>query len=774
MNLPKLPFLEKKNESEYYLSLVLRNEKISAVVFQEIDAKINVVGEHVEKFKISIEDATENELLNVIDLAVSTAEKNLPEGVESKKTIFGVKQEWTIDGKINPDFLGKLKKVSDALGFSPMGFLVIPEAVAHLMHKEEGAPVSGVLAEIGNTNITIYLLKAGKILEIKTGPVAESASKTVENLLKHIRTAEIIPSRIIIFDGGSEKLQQEFINYKWDKSLGFLHIPQITTLPANFDARAVLNGAANQMGFEVLESSLTQAVIEDQNPDHLPIKKTVPEDVIEDKTLGEVLGKETDTEEFGFTDGDIKINGKEGIASATQIASEKPLTAIDEEVHKKPHSDNLKTPDLSDQFREIPEEIKINNADTKQFPAQTMMITGGIKSFISKIKFGGVIGGAKNNPKKLLILGVPIIVLIIFVGLFLFGRSATVFIEIKGEEKEASENVTFSNSGVTDVAKNIISAEFIEVDQDGKASTATTGKKETGDKAKGVVTIFNNTDQTRTFSVGTVVKSDKNLDFVLDKAITVASASGDTFSGTEPGKGNVNVTASTFGTNFNVPTNTKFTVEGSPSSIAAKNDNAFSGGTKKDIKVVAKADHDKLLKNLQSDVEEDAKNEINKKTSAGSEVLPNFANITFKKKTFNKDIGDEASEVSLTGIITFEGISYQKSNLLQYAKEKLKEQISEGQIINEKNLEVSATEIETEDGVTTAKLSIKAEIIPKIDEKEIINEIKGKSIKDAQRMLSRTDEFKDIEIKTSFGFLPLFNRLPFSAGKIKIVTNKNG
>ena len=36
----------------------------------------------------------------------------------------------------------------------------------------------------------------------------------------------------------------------------FLHVPQITVLPAGFDMRSVMFGAATQMGFKVLESKV--------------------------------------------------------------------------------------------------------------------------------------------------------------------------------------------------------------------------------------------------------------------------------------------------------------------------------------------------------------------------------------------------------------------------------------------------------------------------------------------------------------------------------------
>src|SRR3990167_822973 len=234
MNIPNLPFLEKffgkKEKYEYFLSLVIRDEKASAVVFEEYNGKINVVGEHVENFKASVEDATEEEFLEVIDKAVSTAEKNLPPDAESHKTVFGVKQDWTLSGKIKPEYLAKLKKLCDELDFKPMGFLVIPEAIGHLLQMEEGAPLTAILAEIGQKGITISLFRAGKIIETKTAPLKEPIVATVENLLRQF-SSESLPPRIILVDGGKEELQQSFINHKWTKDLSFLHIPQVFALP---------------------------------------------------------------------------------------------------------------------------------------------------------------------------------------------------------------------------------------------------------------------------------------------------------------------------------------------------------------------------------------------------------------------------------------------------------------------------------------------------------------------------------------------------------------
>lgn len=741
MKFPKLPFLKKKKKDEYFLSLVLRDEKASAVVFREIEGRVDVAGEHNELFKTSLEKCNDEEFLDVIDRAVSVAEKNLPEGVESQKTIFGIKQSWIEDGKIEPLKLTKLKKASDEMEFKPVGFLIITEAIIHLLEKQEGAPISAIIAEIGTNSLTLSVTKAGKIIEVKSAEIQSSIPNTVDSLLKHFSLSEVLPSRIIIFDNGSEKLQQEFIAHKWSHELGFLHVPQISSLPANFDARAVLSGAATQMGFEILEGSLRRAEKEEALEELKEIKEE------EDKTLAEAVS------EFGFT---------------TEDVGKKPKTAV-EDIDDQINTDNIT---LGDQIKEIPEEVKIASSDSKSFPIVASGLLLSIKNFFNKIKFNKLKELFKNNKgkKKLLILLIPIILIILFLVFYFTFRSATVTLGIFSEEKEEEVLVSFSETQETSAEDDVIKVTYLTNSQDGKVTTAATGTKETGEKAKGVVTMFNSGNTGVTIAAGTVIKSTNDLRFITDKAVSVASASGDIFSGTEPGKVNVEVTAEKFGSNYNLPSNTKFSVEGL-GSVAAKNDNAFSGGTTEKLTIVSQKDLDKLMKDLQKQLEENARAEMEKKAGGETVVLPDFSSVTFKSKSFSKDLDDEAKDVSLTGTINFEAISYEKSELVKFAKAKL--DIPAGMKLDEEKLAVEASDIETEDGETSASVKITATLVPEIDSNKLAAEIAGKSQDSAVSSLQKIPGVERVSIEIRFNPPPLPNRLPFSAKKINVILDQN-
>ena len=289
MKLPGMSFLEKKEQTEYYLALILRNEKANAVILEQIENKLKIVSEFEESFEDSIETATTEDFLNVLDKAISKAEDALPSNVKMEKTIFGLKASWVSDNKIKKEYLDKLKKACNELALSPIGFLILNEAIISLIQKEEGAPITALLAEIGKKHITVSFVKAGKVLETKSSEIHESASYTVDTILKHLESPEILPSRLIVFDA-QDSLVQEFISHQWSKSLSFLHLPQIVNLNLNFDANAMLIGAAAQMGLGAIQGFSSKKASDEEIPELT--KEEFSKKTAEDTLLQQPLPKE--------------------------------------------------------------------------------------------------------------------------------------------------------------------------------------------------------------------------------------------------------------------------------------------------------------------------------------------------------------------------------------------------------------------------------------------------------------------------------------------------
>ena len=154
MKLP-LKFLEKREKAEFYLALILLNEKATSVIFEKQGEELRFVSSDDEYFKETIEEATENEFLDVLDKVITTAETALPDNIETHKTIFGLKDSWIEEDRIKKEYREKLKKAGDELALEPIGFLAFSESLINLMQKEEGAPVTTILVSVGKKYLTV-------------------------------------------------------------------------------------------------------------------------------------------------------------------------------------------------------------------------------------------------------------------------------------------------------------------------------------------------------------------------------------------------------------------------------------------------------------------------------------------------------------------------------------------------------------------------------------------------------------------------------------------
>lgn len=782
MNLPFFKRFNKKVVPLYYLVLVLRDEKAEAVIFEEIENRIKIIGQKEEHFSTSIDEISQEELLEKLDKAISQAESSLPENIQTQKTIFGIKDSWADNDQIKKEYLAKLKKTSEELGLIPIGFLVMSQAISHLLQKEEGAPVSAILAEINKKSVTVTLLRAGKSIETKSSEIHESIPFTVDTVLKHFDVPEILPSRIIVFNG-KEDLSQEFISHTWSKSLPFLHLPQITNLPVGFDAKSVLFGAATQMGFEVLEkdmpsppklrlgaaggpkkSSMSHEESEKEEIENIALKPDqVSEEIADEKNLTQTpkLYKDLETENFGFAK-DVDV-AKMPIPQSLEEVEEpqEPIEAVEKIEEKEPARHALQG--------DAGGEVHTENRSPKKFNS-ILMIAKNIVITILSLIFA-IVGKIKKGKLSIVISAILVLIVALIASYFLFLK-ATVTISVDPKITQQERSVLFSTTKTTNPTQNIIKGEFVSVSEDGSVSTAATGKKDVGTPAKGTVTIFNSLSQSKTLTEGTILKSSNGLEFTLDSSVTIkAVASHSADETVAPEKITANVTADQLGKESNLPSGTKFSVGSfDASDLVAKNDNPFSGGTKKEVTVVSKNDSIKLENDLLKQLENKAKEDLQKQLNQNKILLPSLVTETLGKKSLSAKVGDETNQVTLTGTVEYQGISYDKNDLVTLSKALLSKDIPSNQEIDYNNVKISVLDIKNKnDEEIEANLNIKALLLPKIDQIKLIKDIKGRSFKNAQDLLYKVSQVTNVDIKLSPNLIFLPKNLPAKEKNIRIL-----
>lgn len=380
---------------------------------------------------------------------------------------------------------------------------------------------------------------------------------------------------------------------------------------------------------------------------------------------------------------------------------------------------------------------------------------------VTKLPFGKILQGLRITGIKLLL--IPLIGLVLLAGVLLFAftkSTANITINLTPKEDQKTQNVTFS-SGQTDIGNNVIASEISTVSEDGSIAQTASGKKDVGDKAKGKVTVFSvDPANSKTFPAQTVITSSDGKEFTIDSQISLAAA--DPTIG--PSKTDVNVTASDIGQDYNLPSGTKFSL-GSDSLVAAKNDNAFSGGNKKQVTIVSKDDVSKAEGLLVTQLEQKAKDDLKQKTSQDNEVLPEFIETSLSNSSQDKKINDQASQFTLKATVTYKGVVYKKSDILSLADSLFK---SSNLTVDKNNFTIEAKNIKEETNGVSSDVTIKAKLIPEMDTNSLKNEILGFPVLKAHNLLANLPQVSNVSISIS-PKLPFFSdNLPKNPGKINI------
>jgi len=249
----------------------------------------------------------------------------------------------------------------------------------------------------------------------------------------------------------------------------------------------------------------------------------------------------------------------------------------------------------------------------------------------------------------------------------------------------------------------------------------------------------------------------------LDNTVTVASASGDIFSGTTPGTTQTTVTAKDLGTDGNEPSGTEFSI-GTDSTVAAKNDNAFSGGTTKNVTVVSESDIASLRSQLLKSVQSSAQQKLEAQADSGSTVLPLIGSPTLSGEVFNHHVDDQATQVSLNASVDYTGMEYADSDLDSFAKTIMKNKFPQDPNIANNSVKETINDAQQRTSqAATATVSIQAGLLPDINNQDVISLVQKKSLGDARNALGNIPQVQsaDITFSPPIPLLPLlFPSLP--------------
>ena len=389
--------------------------------------------------------------------------------------------------------------------------------------------------------------------------------------------------------------------------------------------------------------------------------------------------------------------------------------------------------------------------------------------------------------KFLLFLGLGLLGIGLIFALLWTVPKATVRLTIRSEALVQSFELTASPSATTlDASRKILPAVLIEVEEKGEQRAQATGKKEKGTKAEGEVTIYNWTDEDKTFTKETALTlirvEGEKLKFLLDEAAEVPAQSTTVSTSTEerttthtPGKKTVRARAGEVGEEYNIAEDEEFSITGiSTDEFLAQSSSAFEGGKKEEVRIVTSEDQGRLLTRLKDELQKKANEDIKSRTVGDQKLNEEAVTYEILGQTFDKEVEEEAEEFTLNLRLKGSALVYSQTQLDELVSELLAENVPDDFNLSDKELvtEVSAAKIEEgEDGGKMLQIiaKTKAAVISKVDENRIKEDLVGRSLESAQKYLESVPGVSAVQI-TVFPPLPgALTRMPRLTSRIEIL-----
>lgn len=703
--------LPKKHELNYILILGVEAHHIRAIVCTFSSGKSEIIGSGQSDFSADL-DETE-----AADIAISMAEKGVPEGLLVEKVIFALPTQFVEGERVKPEYLTRLKKITKTLNLKPFGFVEYQSAIAYYFESEEGSALSAILLSVDAHQLIFTLLRLGKIQKTvvvnRTPAIGDDLTQAITDL-----NVDILPSRIILYDESQEleSFKEELLKFSWHKQSAFLHTPKIEILSQETIIAALTTAAGSSL------PSVTPPIedLPDQKQEHeISAKKVVsqPHDT---------------TAPFGFENVDSlppKDHMKEH-ANITLPPKPSPVPKIAKAI---PSVDEIKK--RLQGLRSIPIPFPRLSLNRTFIVVGAAVLVGLIAAF--GVSLSGSFGKAK----------VKILVLAQIV-------SATQQVKFTQTSSQTSDSILI---------------ESVSAQVSGDKTSSTTGKTQIGEKAKGELIVYNKSTGAKTLPKGAILGYN-NLQFTLDDTIQIASAS-DTGEGLTFGKLAARVTASTIGPEGNIPANATLTFKDYPdSSVNAKTTQAFSGGSAREVGSVSKEDQNELLKQLTQELSTKLKQEITIKLAAGQKLLePSFETKVVSRK-YSAEVGSEAKSLSLSLTLSATAFSYKENDLLTLPKSNITAPAGFDSDPTKTRITVESIK-EEKDGSFAAVVRVYSYFIPQLDKLTILQNIAGKSYDGVATYLQTVGRVAGVRI-TQIQSLPFqAKQLPKQKNNIELVVS---
>ena len=664
-----------------------------------------------------------------------------PESENVNQVLFGFDPHWVNANGLNADKKTFIKSVTENLELQPVGFVVIADALVQQILSEDSM-ASEVLVYIQEDTVFIFLLKQGKLVDqLSVGRSEDIVQDIVEGLARFAQQltgkdtylpAKLMLASPVLSTTEVDDAQQQIANYNWSDNHPFVQAPVVESMVA----LDVLQAVVKQGGIAVAESKGLRG-------------KQAKEGA------AVAAGSASGAEDFGFANVDSPIESGDNFEA--------------------PESDGQQVTSFG---VPINQDILPDESDSMPASASSPKPSYRPKSKLKMPKFiSNIQRWYANHPHKKAIRsgalsGLAALVLLL-IGWAAFAYRVVVSAQLA--EAVIAKDLAIvidPTASQSDPARQILKASLETTEVSGSDSLSTTGVTLEGERAAGTVNLFNKTTAPKTFVAGTPL-STGSVAFTLNDEVTVASASSED-SGNQTiithGQTEAAVTASEIGAEGNIGGGTELTVDDfSLGTYSASAKETFSGGSSREVRVVAEEDQQDLLAQLTDALLADAAKQFSDQSGNGVYYALTNNNEVIEAN-YSAEVDEEADQLTLELTLEASAAKYNSADIWPLLQEALKDDIPEGYALVEEEPEFlsSPREEATDSGETvTLDVSVKTKARPPFDQQRAIDVILGLSLEEAINRLVERPEIEQATYTLRPGFSRFFvSKMPNNADRV--------
>jgi len=377
------------------------------------------------------------------------------------------------------------------------------------------------------------------------------------------------------------------------------------------------------------------------------------------------------------------------------------------------------------------------------------------------------------NKKKIFIIGGIICLLIIgFVVYFSLSR-AEVVLHPKTETMEFQTTLNIDkNIAFIDLDNNKIPGQVFQVEKEKEKELPATQEKELREKARGTITVYNQySSASQTLVKATRFVSEQGKLFRTTETITVPGAKieeGEII----PSSVDVEVVAAEPGEEYNIGP-TSFTIPGFKGTAKytgfyGRSNKPMTGGAVGRVKIVSAEDIQGAKDILIAELEEEAKNELEKRVPSELKILKETTAVEVVESSSNVEAEQPAEKFTVKVKVAAKVLGFSENDAISLVNDNLKSKISEDKTLIPDTIKINynLADINLEKGIATLNCEIKEDVAWKISVDETRHELAGKKETEVRQYLASQPEIESAKVI----FWPFWvKKIPSNEEKIKVI-----